>query len=100
MVVATLNRTLKSLLFAKLAGEDLLRLPPRGPHDWRRFSNPDELAVLLARHGGPVVERVGVGFNPFRAQERVRNRGLHNVTVIESATVGGKSTTGKIILGL
>ena len=71
MVVATLNRTLKSLRFAKLAGEDLLRLLPRGTHDWRRFIKPDELADLLARHGGPVVERVGVGFNPFRARFRL-----------------------------
>lgn len=71
MVVATLNRTVKSLLFAKIAGEYILRLLPRGTHDWRRFIKPDELADLLARYGVPVVERVGVGFNPFRARFRL-----------------------------
>ena len=71
MVVATLNRTVKSLLFAKIAGEYILRLLPRGTHDWRCFIKPDELADRLARHGVPVVERVGVGFNPFRARFRL-----------------------------
>lgn len=41
MVVATLNRTVKSLLFAKIAGEYILRLLPRGTHDWRRFIKPE-----------------------------------------------------------
>ncbi|MCK7499189.1 MAG: bifunctional 2-polyprenyl-6-hydroxyphenol methylase/3-demethylubiquinol 3-O-methyltransferase UbiG [Comamonadaceae bacterium] len=71
MVVATLNRTLKSLLFAKIAGEYILRLLPRGTHDWRRFITPEELAVALARYGVPVVEQVGVGFNPFLARFRL-----------------------------
>lgn len=71
MVVATLNRTLKSLLFAKFAGEYILRLLPRGTHDWRRFITPGELAEALARHGAPVVEQVGVGFNPFLARFRI-----------------------------
>ena len=71
MVVATLNRTLKSLLFAKIAGEYILRLLPRGTHDGRRFITPEELAEALARYGVPVVEQVGVGFNPFLARFRI-----------------------------
>ena len=71
MVVATLNRTVRSLLFAKLAGEYILRLLPRGTHDWRRFIQPDELAEVLARYGVTVEERVGVGFNPLLTRFRI-----------------------------
>ena len=71
MIVATLNRTLKSLLFAKIAGEYILRLLPRGTHDWRRFITPAELAEALARYGVLVEEQVGVGFNPFLNRFRI-----------------------------
>jgi len=82
MIVATLNRTLKSLLFAKIAGEYILRLLPRGTHDWRRFITPEELAEALARHGAPVVEQVGVGFNPFLSRFRITaNLGVNYMAV-------------------
>jgi 2-polyprenyl-6-hydroxyphenyl methylase/3-demethylubiquinone-9 3-methyltransferase len=71
MIVATLNRTVRSLLFAKIAGEYVLGLLPRGTHDWRRFIKPDELANLLARYGVSVEKQVGVGFNPFLARFRL-----------------------------
>jgi 2-polyprenyl-6-hydroxyphenyl methylase / 3-demethylubiquinone-9 3-methyltransferase len=71
MIVATLNRTLKSLLFAKFAGEYILNLLPRGTHDWRRFITPAELAEILARHGTPVEEMVGVAFNPVLTRFRI-----------------------------
>jgi len=71
MVVATLNRTIRSLLFAKIAGEYVLKLLPRGTHDWRRFVKPAELSAMLARHGVPVNETVGVDLNPITSQFRI-----------------------------
>lgn len=65
MVVATLNRTAKSFLFAKIGGEYILNLLPKGTHDWRRFVKPEELAVSLARFGVVVDDMVGVAFNPI-----------------------------------
>jgi len=71
MIVATLSRTLRSLLFAKIAGEYILGLLPRGTHDWRRFIKPSELAASLKIHGLHVREVVGVGFNPVLTRFRL-----------------------------
>lgn len=47
LIVATLNRTLKSLALAKVAAEYLLRWVPPGTHTWRKFVRPSELAALM-----------------------------------------------------
>lgn len=65
MITATLNRTVRSLLMAKIGGEYILNLLPRGTHDWRRFVKPAELTERLACHGVVVEEMVGVAFNPL-----------------------------------
>ena len=51
LIVATLNRTLKSLALAKVAAEYVLRWVPPGTHDWRKFVRPSELATLLRAEG-------------------------------------------------
>lgn len=71
MIVATLNRTLKSFLYAKVAGEYILGLLPRGTHDWRRFIKPKELAEKLSRSGVLVEEFAGVSFNPVFPRFRI-----------------------------
>jgi 2-polyprenyl-6-hydroxyphenyl methylase/3-demethylubiquinone-9 3-methyltransferase len=71
MIVATLNRTVKSLLYAKVVGEYILGLLPRGTHDWRRFIKPEELAEKLRRSGVLVEEFVGVSFNPVFPRFRI-----------------------------
>ena len=71
MIVATLNRTLKSLLFAKIAGEYILRLLPKGTHDWDRFIRPEELQAKLERFGIETIESVGVGYNPLTQGFRI-----------------------------
>jgi 2-polyprenyl-6-hydroxyphenyl methylase/3-demethylubiquinone-9 3-methyltransferase len=43
--LSTLNRTARSFLFAKLGAEYLLRLLPRGTHDWKLFVTPAELGA-------------------------------------------------------
>ena len=47
-VLSTLNRSLRSLLTAKIGAEYVLRVLPTGTHDWRRFVTP----VELSRHAG------------------------------------------------
>ncbi len=51
LFVSTLNRTVRSLVVAKLGAEYVLRLLPVGTHDWRRFVTPAELARLAAPPG-------------------------------------------------
>lgn len=66
MVVATLNRTLKSLALAKIGAEYVLGWLPVGTHDWNRFITPGELKVHLLNAGLGVTRVQGVFFHPIR----------------------------------
>jgi 2-polyprenyl-6-hydroxyphenyl methylase/3-demethylubiquinone-9 3-methyltransferase len=65
-IVATLNRTLKSLALAKIGAEYVLGWLPRGTHDWNRFITPDELGAKLEESGLTVLKAQGVSFDPFQ----------------------------------
>lgn len=65
MILATLNRTLKSLALGKLAAEYLLRWVPAGTHDWRRFPTPAEIRGFLAGEPYAVDGPFGVAFDPL-----------------------------------
>lgn len=65
MIVATLNRTLKSLALGKVAAEYLLRWVPAGTHDWRRFLTPAEIRGFLAGQPYAVDGPFGVAFDPL-----------------------------------
>jgi 2-polyprenyl-6-hydroxyphenyl methylase/3-demethylubiquinone-9 3-methyltransferase len=62
MILATLNRTLKSLALGKVGAEYVLRWLPAGTHDWRRFLTPDELRGFLAGEPYAVEGPFGVAF--------------------------------------
>lgn len=64
-IVATLNRNLKSFLFAIIGAEYVLRWLPRGTHDWRKFVTPTELNVLLRRSDLEPLKSAGVSVNPL-----------------------------------
>jgi 2-polyprenyl-6-hydroxyphenyl methylase/3-demethylubiquinone-9 3-methyltransferase len=51
LVMSTLNRTPQSWAVAILGAEHLLRVIPRGTHDWKKFLSPAELAAHLRRQG-------------------------------------------------
>lgn len=63
MLVATLNKTLKSLLFAKIGAEYVLRWLPAGTHDWNRFISPPELQQMIESAGLEVLRTQGVVFD-------------------------------------
>ena len=65
MVVATLNRTFKSLALAKIGAEYVLRWLPMGAHDWRKFLKPDEIRGFVSGEAVTVEGPFGVGFNPL-----------------------------------
>lgn len=65
LVLATLNRTPKSWLFGIVGAEYVLRLLPKGTHDWRYFVRPEEAAHMLEPHGLSVTKVTGFSFNPF-----------------------------------
>ncbi|HEX4259518.1 MAG TPA: bifunctional 2-polyprenyl-6-hydroxyphenol methylase/3-demethylubiquinol 3-O-methyltransferase UbiG [Acetobacteraceae bacterium] len=71
VMLSTLNRTLRSLLLAKIGAEYVLRLLPAGTHDWRRFLTPSELAAHAREAGLRVSDSAGLGLDPVRGQWRV-----------------------------
>lgn len=65
LLLATLNRTPKSLLLGKVAAEYVLRWLPAGTHDWRKFVRPSELAADLRRAGLKVADLKGIVYSPL-----------------------------------
>lgn len=65
LVMATLNRTLKSYALAIVGAEYVLRWLPRGTHDWEKFVTPDELGAAIERSGLELGETAGVTYNPL-----------------------------------
>jgi 2-polyprenyl-6-hydroxyphenyl methylase/3-demethylubiquinone-9 3-methyltransferase len=63
MIVATLNRTMKSLALAKVAAEYVLGWLPVGAHDWSRFITPFELKTNVEDAGLEVTRLQGVSFD-------------------------------------
>ena len=65
MFVATLNRTLKSYIFAIIGAEYILRWLPIGTHEWNKFLTPEEL-TNFGRKNSLLVEKIdGMVFNPL-----------------------------------
>ena len=62
---STINRNPKAYLFAVIGAEYLLRLLPRGTHDYAKFITPAELGQFV-RHAGLAVDSIkGMTYNPF-----------------------------------
>ncbi|TAL52996.1 bifunctional 2-polyprenyl-6-hydroxyphenol methylase/3-demethylubiquinol 3-O-methyltransferase UbiG [Pandoraea sp.] len=62
---STLNRNLKSYLFAVIGAEYVLRLLPRGTHDYAKFIRPAELAGFARSSGLQLADIKGLTYNPF-----------------------------------
>ena len=65
LILATLNRTLKSYLFGIVGAEYILRLLPIGTHSWRAFVKPEEMETMLDKCDCRSLLATGVTFNPF-----------------------------------
>ncbi|HEX4619522.1 MAG TPA: bifunctional 2-polyprenyl-6-hydroxyphenol methylase/3-demethylubiquinol 3-O-methyltransferase UbiG, partial [Steroidobacteraceae bacterium] len=65
LIVSTLNRNLRSFLQAIVAGEYLLRLLPRGTHEYERLIRPSELARWARAAGLTLEDLHGIELNPF-----------------------------------
>jgi len=62
---STLNRNPKSYLFAVIGAEYVLRLLPRGTHDYARFIKPSELARWAKMAALEPEELIGMSYNPL-----------------------------------
>jgi 2-polyprenyl-6-hydroxyphenyl methylase / 3-demethylubiquinone-9 3-methyltransferase len=71
VVFSTINRNPKAYLFAVIGGEYLLRLLPRGTHDYARFIKPSELAGFARRAGLEADDLIGMTYNPLTRTYRL-----------------------------
>ncbi|BCB25885.1 ubiquinone biosynthesis O-methyltransferase [Sulfurimicrobium lacus] len=62
---STLNRNLKSYLFAVIGAEYVLNMLPRGTHEYAKFLKPSELARHCRASGLVVDEVTGMSYNPL-----------------------------------
>ena len=65
MFVATINKNLKSYVFAILGAEYVLRWLPIGTHDWNKFLTPKDLEIITNKNKFVTDETVGMKFDLF-----------------------------------
>ena len=63
MFVATLNKTLKSYIFAIVGAEYILRWLPIGTHEWEKFIKPEDLISILKKNDLRLDKLDGMSFN-------------------------------------
>ncbi|XP_061574193.1 ubiquinone biosynthesis O-methyltransferase, mitochondrial [Cololabis saira] len=62
--ITTINKTNLSYVLGIVVAEQLLRIVPRGTHDWEKFISPEELERLLESNGFSVQSVQGMLYNP------------------------------------
>ena len=62
---STINRNPKSFLFAIVGAEYVLRLLPRGTHEYRKFIKPSELEGWAREAGLCIGDAIGLHYNPL-----------------------------------
>jgi 2-polyprenyl-6-hydroxyphenyl methylase / 3-demethylubiquinone-9 3-methyltransferase len=65
VVISTINRNARAYALAIVGAEYVLRMLPRGTHDYARFLKPSEIAQFGRRAGLATAEMTGVTYNPF-----------------------------------
>ena len=63
MFVATINKTLKSYVFAIVGAEYVLRWLPIGTHEWEKFVKPEDLKKILTKNNLSLKKFDGMHFN-------------------------------------
>ena len=62
---STLNRSPKSYLFAIIGAEYILRLLPKGTHEYAKFIKPSELVTFTRTAGLELLGMKGLSYNPL-----------------------------------
>ena len=62
---STINRNAKSFMFAIIGAEYVMKLLPKGTHDYSKFIRPSELDVWARQAGIKLISIEGVTFNPL-----------------------------------
>jgi 2-polyprenyl-6-hydroxyphenyl methylase/3-demethylubiquinone-9 3-methyltransferase len=68
---STLNKTIKSYLFAILAAEKVLKLVPDGTHDHDKFIKPSQLIAWAEENGLKCIDATGIHYNPITENHKL-----------------------------
>ncbi|MGQ9425930.1 bifunctional 2-polyprenyl-6-hydroxyphenol methylase/3-demethylubiquinol 3-O-methyltransferase UbiG [Gilvimarinus sp. F26214L] len=85
---STINRNPKAYAFAILGAEYLLKLLPRGTHDYAKFIRPSEMAGWLREAGLELVDMTGLTYNPLTKAYKLNPRDV-SVNYMVHATKSG-----------
>ena len=73
MFVATINKTLKSYMFAIVGAEYILRWLPIGTHEWEKFVKPEDLKNILKNNNLILNKLDGIHFNIIKDEWNISN---------------------------
>ena len=73
MFIATLNKTLKSYMFAIVGAEYVLKWLPIGTHDWEKFIKPDDLINISKKNNLLLDKLDGMKFNILNDSWKISN---------------------------
>jgi 2-polyprenyl-6-hydroxyphenyl methylase/3-demethylubiquinone-9 3-methyltransferase len=91
LFVSTINRNLRAFLSAIVGAEYLLRLLPRGTHEYSRFIRPSELARAARAAGLAVADVTGILFDPLTREFRLgRDVGVNYLVHLERPRAGDR----------
>jgi len=82
LILSTINRSLKSLIFAKYIAEYLLNWIPIGTHEFKKFLKPSEISNFLEMKNLKIVDIKGLEFNPIANQWSLTNNTNINYFIV------------------
>jgi 2-polyprenyl-6-hydroxyphenyl methylase / 3-demethylubiquinone-9 3-methyltransferase len=81
MFVATINKTLKSYMFAIVGAEYILRWLPIGTHEWEKFVKPEDLKNILKKNNLVLNKLDGMNFNIIKDEWNIsKNISINYIT--------------------
>tara|TARA_B100001013_G_scaffold340484_1_gene263756 strand:+ start:60 stop:728 length:669 start_codon:yes stop_codon:yes gene_type:complete len=73
LILSTINRNVKSLIFAKIFAEYVLNWIPIGTHEFKNFLKPSEIISILKRNNLKIRNIKGLEFNPVENKWSLTN---------------------------
>ena len=71
LMTSTITRTALSYIFGILTAEDLLKIVPKGTHDYNKFIKPSELAACCRTMKFENIDVKGLNYNPFSRRANI-----------------------------
>jgi 2-polyprenyl-6-hydroxyphenyl methylase / 3-demethylubiquinone-9 3-methyltransferase len=79
---STLNRTLKSYALGVITAEYILKIIPKGTHNYAKFIKPSELCHMLSKYNLTTKEIQGINYNPINGKTSINNNVDINYIVV------------------